>query len=71
VLHEALPDDLAQADELPEFGLDTQPQVPNVLDAAPCARAAAPLRRVRPIWNVVDSRQYKATLKLCTARSTS
>jgi len=26
-----------------------------------------PERRVRPIWDAVDSRQYKAALKLCTA----
>nr|CAB3461789.1 unnamed protein product [Digitaria exilis] len=25
-----------------------------------------PERRVRPIWDAVDSRQYKAALKLCT-----
>ena len=25
-----------------------------------------PERRVRPIWDAVDSRQYKASLKLCT-----
>uniref|UniRef100_A0A452YRV4 Uncharacterized protein n=1 Tax=Aegilops tauschii subsp. strangulata TaxID=200361 RepID=A0A452YRV4_AEGTS len=26
-----------------------------------------PERRVRPIWDAVDSRQYKSALKLCTA----
>jgi hypothetical protein len=26
-----------------------------------------PERRVRPIWDAVDSRQYKAALKLCAA----
>jgi hypothetical protein len=26
-----------------------------------------PERRVRPIWDAVDSRQYKPALKLCTA----
>jgi hypothetical protein len=39
----------------PMFGLDAQPQVPNVLDVVPCAQAAATLRRVRLIWDVVDS----------------